>query len=83
MSKIVLTAPATEMSDFSQNPFIAFTTSFPARMVPSRRLKHKIWYPPVKRNPDGTAKFAPNGLRKIEAMLLENRFSETFPPNLF
>ncbi len=77
MSKIVLTAPATEMSDFKQNPFIAFTTSFPSRMIPLSSLKHKIWYSPAEKNPDGTVKFAPNGLRKIEAKLLENGFSES------
>jgi radical SAM superfamily enzyme YgiQ (UPF0313 family) len=68
--KIVLTASAIEMSDFNLNPFVAFTGGFPAKIIPKSILR-KRWYPPTPFNPDGTAKFAPYGLRKVEALLAE------------
>ncbi len=73
--KIVLTASATEMSDFFNSPFIAFATGFAKGPLPLwlvRRL-----YLPVPCNIDGRAKFAPYGLRKVEAVLLENGFDES------
>ncbi|HUJ84389.1 MAG TPA: radical SAM protein [Candidatus Acidoferrales bacterium] len=74
-AKIVLTASATEMSDFYNNPFIAFTAGFARGPFPLT-LVRKTLYPPVDRKPDGRARFAPYGLRKVEAMLLENGFTE-------
>ncbi|MCX8173813.1 MAG: B12-binding domain-containing radical SAM protein [Thermoplasmata archaeon] len=68
--KIVLTASAIEMSDFNLNAFIAFTGGFPSKIVP-RDMLRKYWYPPTPFNPDGTAKFAPYGLRKVESLLIE------------
>ncbi|MGC8913152.1 MAG: B12-binding domain-containing radical SAM protein [Thermoplasmata archaeon] len=68
--KIVLTASAIEMSDFNLNAFIAFTGGFPSKIVPKDMLR-KHWYPPTPFNPDGTAKFAPYGLRKVESLLIE------------
>ncbi len=62
---IVLTASMIEMSDFNLNPFIAFSGGFPKFLV------RKELYPPVPFNPDGTAKFAPYGLRKIESLLID------------
>jgi len=73
--KIVLTASATEMSDFFNNPFIAFTTSFARGPFPLGFVR-KTLYPPVDRHPDGRVRFAPYGLRKVEAMLLESGFTE-------
>jgi len=67
---IVLTASLIEMSDFKLNPFIAFTGGFPSKIVPQRLLR-KSWYPVTPDNEDGDAKFAPYGLRKIEALLGE------------
>ncbi len=67
---IVLTASAIEMSDFKLNPFIAFTGGFPSRIVPMRILR-KSWYPITPDNGNGSARFAPYGLRKIEALLME------------
>ena len=67
---IVLTGSATDMSDFKLNPFNAFTGGFPTGIIP-RRLLRKYWYPPVPNNGDGTAKYAPYGTRKIEAMLIK------------
>ena len=74
--KVVLTAPATEMSDYYNNPFVAFVAGFAKGSVPQWLLR-KIIYPPVERDNEGRAKCAPYGLRKVEALLLENGFSET------
>jgi len=67
---IVLTGSATDMSDFNLNPFRAFTGGFPTGIIPKRLLR-KYWYPPVSNNGNGTAKYAPYGLRKIEAALIK------------
>jgi len=74
--KIVLTASATEMSDFANNPFLAFSAGFGLGPIPLG-FARKTLYPPVPRCSDGRAKYAPYGLRKVEAMLLENGFSES------
>lgn len=67
---IVLTASVIEMSDFKINPFIAFTGGFPSKIIPTRILR-KNWYPITPDNGDGSALFAPYGLRKIENLLVE------------
>ena len=72
--KIVLTASATEMSDFYNNPFIAFVGGFGKGPIPLSYVR-KTLYPPTGRKPDGQAKCAPYGLRKVEAILLQNGFS--------
>jgi radical SAM superfamily enzyme YgiQ (UPF0313 family) len=74
--KVVLTASATEMSDFLNNPFMAFVAGFGKGPIPLG-FARKTLYPPVERNHDGRAKYAPYGLRKVEAMLLENGFAES------
>ncbi|MCW4016595.1 MAG: B12-binding domain-containing radical SAM protein [Candidatus Bathyarchaeota archaeon] len=66
---IVLTGSATDMSDFNLSPFRAFTGGFPTAIIP-RFLLRKYWYPRVPTNGDYTAKFAPYGVRKIEASLI-------------
>jgi radical SAM superfamily enzyme YgiQ (UPF0313 family) len=66
---IVLTGSATDMSDFKLSPFRAFTGGFPTAIIP-RFLLRKYWYPRVPTNGDYTAKFAPYGMRKIEAALI-------------
>jgi len=73
--KVVLTASATEMSDYYNNPFVAFVAGFGKGPVPLG-LVRKL-YPPVERNHDGRAKYAPYGLRKVEAALLENGFTKS------
>ncbi len=73
--KIVLTASATEMSDFFNNPFIAFFAGFGKGPFPLSFMRKTV-YPPVERKPDGRARFAPYGLRKVEAILLESGFTE-------
>jgi len=62
---IVLTASNIEMSDFDLNPFIAFAGGFPDILV------QKKLYPMLPSNMDGTAKFAPYGLRKVESLLID------------
>ncbi|MCX8177281.1 MAG: B12-binding domain-containing radical SAM protein [Candidatus Bathyarchaeota archaeon] len=74
-TKIVLTASATEMSEYGNSQFIAFVAGFARGPVP-KWLIRKYLYPPVERTTDGKAKVAPYGLRKVEAMLLQNGFSE-------
>jgi radical SAM superfamily enzyme YgiQ (UPF0313 family) len=75
--KVVLTASATEMSNYFDNPFIAFVGGFARGPVPLWFLRRAL-YPPVERDGnDGRAKYAPYGLRKVEALLLENGFSES------
>lgn len=75
-TKIVLTASATEMSDFANSPFMAFVAGFAKGPIPLGFARRTL-YPPVRRNGDGRAKYAPYGLRKVEAMLLENGFSKS------
>ena len=74
-TKIVLTASATEMSEFGNSQFIAFVGGFASGPVP-KWLIRKYLYPPIERTPEGRAKVAPYGLRKVEAILLENGFSD-------
>ncbi|WXG44501.1 MAG: radical SAM protein [Promethearchaeati archaeon SRVP18_Atabeyarchaeia-1] len=67
---IVLTASEVEMSDFNLNLVAAFAGSFPLGFVP-RRLIRRALYPANPYNEDGTAKLAPYGLRKVEAILVK------------
>jgi len=75
-TKIVLTSSATEMSDYFNNPFAAFIAGFAKGPFPLWFLRKTI-YPPVETNGDGSAKYAPYGLRKVEALLLQNGFKES------
>jgi len=75
-AKIVLTASATEMSDYYNNPFYAFAAGFSNEIIPLWFLRKHL-YPPTEKKNDGTAKYAPYGLRKVEAVLLENGFDES------
>jgi radical SAM superfamily enzyme YgiQ (UPF0313 family) len=75
-AKVVLTASATEMSDFFNNPFMAFSAGFGLGPIPLG-FARKSLYPPVERYANGRVKYAPYGLRKVEAMLLENGFAES------
>ncbi len=75
-TKVILTASATEMSDYHNSPFVAFVAGFAKGPVPLWFLR-KYLYPTVPPNGVGQAKFAPYGLRKVEALLLENSFSES------
>jgi radical SAM superfamily enzyme YgiQ (UPF0313 family) len=67
---IVLTASRVEMSDFDLDPFLAFGAGLPLGFIPKSVLRKSI-YPPLEENEDGTVKFAPYGLRKVEALLMK------------
>lgn len=66
---IVLTASRSEISDYSGDPFAAFMSTFPHKWIPRWFLNEK-WLEPKDR-PDGSAMFVPYGLRKIEALLVD------------
>jgi radical SAM superfamily enzyme YgiQ (UPF0313 family) len=65
---IVLTASRAEMSQYDYDPFVAFTSTFPHKLIPTK-IKEK-WLRPID-NEDGSNKFAPYGLRKIETILMD------------
>ena len=75
-TKIVLTSSATEMSDYYNNPFVAFVAAFAKGPIPLWVLRRYL-YPSVESNGDGSAKYAPYGVRKVEALLLENGFTDS------
>ena len=75
--KIVLTASATEMSDFLNNPFVAFAGGFAKGPMPLWFLRRTLYPPAGQNNGVERAKAAPYGLRKVEALLLENGFDES------
>jgi len=64
------------MSDYNNSHFAAFTAGFPKWLIPLWLPRKKL-YPPVQKNHNGTAKYAPYGLRKVEAVLLEKGFEES------
>ena len=74
--KVVLTASAVEMSDFYDNPFIAFVGGFTKGPLPLW-LVRKALYPPIGYNGEGRVRFAPYGLRKVESILIANGFDES------
>jgi radical SAM superfamily enzyme YgiQ (UPF0313 family) len=64
--KIVLTASRSEMSQFEYDPFRAFTSTFPHKLIPGRIKEN--WLRPIEQS-NGGNKYAPYGLRKIETIL--------------
>ncbi len=66
--KIVLTSPASEISRYSGDPFAAFISVFPEKVIPRPVLRPE-WFKPED-DGGGSAKFVPYGLRKIESLLL-------------
>ncbi|MCK4458070.1 MAG: B12-binding domain-containing radical SAM protein, partial [Thermoplasmata archaeon] len=81
---IVLTAPRSEISTYSGDPFTAFVATFPRKLIPNFFVKSE-WLE-AKDNADGTARFLPYGLRKVEAMLVdefgEENVASVHPDNL-
>ena len=81
---IVLTSPPNEISDYNLDPFVAFLSSFPNNFLLRTLVKRKFLIP--KNNGDGSAVFVPYGLRKVEAILLdqfpESQVVVTHPDNL-
>jgi len=64
------------MSDYFNNPFAAFVAAFAKGPIPLWFLRRNL-YPPVESNEDGSAKYAPYGVRKVEALLLNNGFKDS------
>src|SRR6266567_3177123 len=67
MARIVLTADATQMSEYWGIPLLPFFSCAPAEKVP--RIVFDFLSPQVKHN-NGVAQMAPYGLRKLEASIL-------------
>ena len=72
--KIVLTSDRTWMSSYNSIMFAGFAACFPKGYFPDR-LFFRIFSPPVESG-NGIVKYAPYGLRKVEAALLEYGFRE-------
>jgi len=70
MTKIVLTTDQTLLSHFHDIPLGNFLSCMPAESVPDAFFNFLTPYLPAKQ--DGSSKFAPYGLRKVEASLLRN-----------
>ena len=64
------------MSDYYNNPFVAFVAAFASGPIPAWVLRRYL-YPSVENNSDGSARYAPYGVRKVEALLLENGFTDS------
>src|SRR6266849_6747941 len=67
MARIVLTADATQMSEYWGIPLLPFFSCAPAEKVP--RIVFDFLSPQVKHS-NGVAQMAPYGLRKLEASIL-------------
>jgi radical SAM superfamily enzyme YgiQ (UPF0313 family) len=72
-TKVVLTASEIEMSHFGEDPFGAFAGSF--LLIPS--FLKPFYMPKEEDQLNKRSRFAPYGLRKVEALLLDNGFDET------
>ncbi|MEM1675712.1 MAG: radical SAM protein [Desulfurococcaceae archaeon] len=70
--KIVLTAPATEMSEYDGNPAIAFASGFPKPFYIPITYLRKHFYKPTPVKEDYSLLYAPLGLRRIEASLVSS-----------
>jgi len=70
--EILLTADRTLMSTYHDNEFIGFGTTAPPYILPEWLYK-ALFFPPLPTR-DGIPTFAPYGLRKIEAQLINEGF---------
>jgi len=71
--KIVLTADRTLMSEYHGGLFLGFSACIPKGLI-SDRLYFSLLCPSVEVNRDGSVKYAPCGIRKVEATLLNYGF---------
>jgi len=71
--KIVLTADRTLMSEYHGGLFLGFSACVPKGLI-SDRLYFSLLCPSVEVNRDGSVKYAPCGIRKVEAALLNSGF---------
>jgi radical SAM superfamily enzyme YgiQ (UPF0313 family) len=67
---IVLTASPSEISNYDWNTFSAFLSAFPSASI-FHDLMDKDYFQ-AEDWPNGRAKYVPNGLRKVEALLLKD-----------
>jgi len=74
MTKIVLTADSTLMSEYNKHVFLGFAACAP-KLIPSW-IYSKIFCPPAEENRNGGVIYGHCGQRKIEAALLNNGFCE-------
>ncbi|MEM4246120.1 MAG: radical SAM protein [Candidatus Bathyarchaeia archaeon] len=68
MTRVLLTADRTLMSDYRGKEFLGFGTSAPPYVLPPW-LYQRLFFPPVRRR-RGLPAEAPYGLRKVEARLI-------------
>ena len=73
--KVVLTADRTLLSEYHGGIFLGFSACVPRGMI-SDWLYFSLFCPSVEVNEDGSVDYAPCGLRKIEATLLDYGFKE-------
>lgn len=73
--KVVLTSDRTLMSEYAGGIFLGFSACIPRGLVPDK-FYFSLFCPSVPVNEDGSSKFAPCGLRKTEAILLNNGFTK-------
>ncbi|MFX0211442.1 MAG: B12-binding domain-containing radical SAM protein [Candidatus Hodarchaeota archaeon] len=66
--KIVITADQTLMSDYHGSIFFGFSVCLTDNLLPDFILR-KTFFPTLRSHPNGSAKFATIGVRKIEAAL--------------
>ncbi len=71
--KVVLTADRTLMSEYSGGVFLGFSACVPKGLVPDW-LYFSVFCPSVPVNGDGSVRYAPCGIRKVEAALLDHGF---------
>lgn len=83
--KIVITADRTLMSDYHGNEFLGFSACVPNKWLPDF-IRYRTFTPTPRSFPDGSARFATVGVRKVEAALLQNGFNGevvvTYPNHL-
>jgi radical SAM superfamily enzyme YgiQ (UPF0313 family) len=75
-TKVVLTASEIEMDECEGGPLASFVPGSPIGRNILESTKRRTDASPG-RTAEGRAKYAPYGLRKVEALLLENGFSES------
>src|SRR5512136_1564143 len=72
--RIVLTSDTTMMSSYHGGVLLGFASIMPKSVMPDWVFR-SLFCPPVQADPDGSARLAPCGMRKVESALLEFGFS--------
>ena len=72
--RIVLTSDTTMMSSYHGGVLLGFASIMPRSVMPDWIFR-SLFCPPVEAAPDGSARLAPCGMRKVESALLESGFS--------